>query len=513
MEIPEYLEYADWILFTDQDELRAVDTLLANIFDINFDREKLITYEYLVKEIDYKIAGKYMRKLKENGVGVFNLVFSHNEYFQRMEKKIEEKFELLGESVSGELTSSRYEEFYDDLYTESYAEQIKSFPFNVENKRGIVKLKDYKSLLYNVTNGIRQTVGQPKTFKKSIYFYGPCFIYGHYTEDCHTIESFLQKELNEGGYFVKVVNCGSPSYSGQPGQELARIMNTPLKKGDIVVLYLDNRIIEGIPNLNLMDILEKSHAKETWMVDFPAHCNWKINSLYAKDIFQRLKASFTENDGEKNNLIEGDCDYIKLLYLDRYFTGFNSLKYEKVGSIVMNCNPFTLGHRYLIEQARRRVDFLIIFVVEENKSFFSFEERFAMVCEEIEGVENAIAVPSGPFILSQTTFPEYFIKEVDEDIVQNAENDIMFFAEQIAPRLNITYRFVGEEPEDVVTNEYNIAMKKILPKYDIELVEIPRAEAAGTYISASLVRKYLMDMDIEKVKELIPESTRQILGL
>lgn len=53
------------------------------------------------------------------------------------------------------------------------------------------------------------------------------------------------------------------------------------------------------------------------------------------------------------------------------------------------------------------------------------------------------------------------------------ENDITLFAQKIAPHLNITYRFVGEEPEDSVTNEYNLAMKRILPKKRIQLVEIP----------------------------------------
>lgn len=147
-----------------------------------------------------------------------------------------------------------------------------------------------------------------------------------------------------------------------------------------------------------------------------------------------------------------------------YFSNFNPDLYGRIGSIVMNCNPFTNGHRYLIEESLRYVDLLIIFVVEEDKSVFTFDERLVLVNTGVSDLSNAMVVPSGQLILSQRTFPEYFLKVEDEDIVRNVEYDITLFAEQIAPRLNITYRFVGEEPRDAVTNEYNLAMKRILPQ-------------------------------------------------
>lgn len=113
--------------------------------------------------------------------------------------------------------------------------------------------------------------------------------------------------------------------------------------------------------------------------------------------------------------------------------------------------------------------------------------------------------------MSKKSFPEYFVKEADEDIIQNVENDITCFAERIAPHLNINYRFVGEEPEDAVTNEYNLAMKRILLKKGIELVEIPRKEQNNKYISGSLARRCLEEVDIEKLEELVPESTVKLL--
>ena len=136
-----------------------------------------------------------------------------------------------------------------------------------------------------------------------------------------------------------------------------------------------------------------------------------------------------------------------------------------------------------------------------------------MVCAGIEDLDNVMAVPSGPYILSKWTFPEYFIKELSEDVQRNTENDIKLFAEKIASRLNITYRFVGEEPEDAVTNEYNNAMKKILPAYGIQVIEIPRKQKEGVNISASYVRKYLENGEIYRIKEYIPETTKRILEM
>lgn len=174
----------------------------------------------------------------------------------------------------------------------------------------------------------------------------------------------------------------------------------------------------------------------------------------------------------------------------------------------MNCNPFTLGHRYLIEEAHKRVDFLIIFVVEENKSVFSFEERFDMVSEGVKDMEHIMVVPSGDFILSQQTFPEYFIKVADEDIFQNVDNDITLFADCICNQLNICYRFVGNEPNDLVTRAYNDAMKRILPAKGIEVIEIMRMNNDDECISASLVRKYFENDEIEKACQLLPDTTR-----
>lgn len=134
-----------------------------------------------------------------------------------------------------------------------------------------------------------------------------------------------------------------------------------------------------------------------------------------------------------------------------------------------------------------------------------------MVCAGTSDLNNVMVVPSGEFILSKMTFPEYFIKETDEELIENTENDITLFAEKIAPQLHITHRFVGEELEDKVTAAYNQAMKRILPAYKIQLVEIPRKQNGQVAISASRVRKCLEESNLGQLQQLVPDSTKKIL--
>lgn len=511
-EVADCVDTATLILFADEDELRAIKILVRYIMsNKNCLVDKLRTYKQIKS---YASVQKYLYDIRQRGVQVLNLNFNSegSDYGNALRQSINEKFSVFRERMRYVLLPDMYPQFFDDLYTEEYADNIMHMPIMVETRKHNGCLKDCSGELYNVIKGERYTVGQPEKSQKRIYVVGPCFIYGHYVEDKNTIESLLQKRINDTYQGIKVVNCGSPAYVFSSDMELARIMELPLKKGDCLVVYVDNKKFSAIPELNLMEILEEHNISVDWMVDHPIHCNHKINALYAEAIYDKLRPVLAEAvDSHEGGVIGSEEDFVKTIYIDRYFAAFDPSEYARIGSIVMNCNPFTYGHRYLIEEALKKVEFLIIFVVEEDRSLFSFDERFAMVCDGTEDLKNIMVVPSGPFILSQTTFPEYFIKQADEDIVQNVENDITLFAQRIAPTLHISYRFVGEEPEDMVTNEYNSAMKRILPQNGIELVEIPRKKSDKCYISASRVRKCLEDGNMEKLHELVPKTTWEVL--
>ncbi|MDR1580128.1 MAG: adenylyltransferase/cytidyltransferase family protein [Synergistaceae bacterium] len=180
-----------------------------------------------------------------------------------------------------------------------------------------------------------------------------------------------------------------------------------------------------------------------------------------------------------------------------------------IGAVVMNCNPFTLGHRYLIERASAECGFLYVFVVEEDKSEYSFKDRIALVEKGVSDIHNVKVLPSGKFIISTLTLPEYF--EKSKEITIDATYDIETFARHIAPALNISKRFAGDEPTSYITRQYNQAMRDILPNHGIEFVVFKRKEFEGVPISASTVRELVKEGKYEDIKNLVPAFTYEFL--
>lgn len=184
---------------------------------------------------------------------------------------------------------------------------------------------------------------------------------------------------------------------------------------------------------------------------------------------------------------------------------------NRIGAVVVNCNPFTLGHRSLIERAAARCDVLLVFVVETDKSSFPADARRRMVVRGTADLANVRVLASGPYIISEATFPTYFLKEKTRATGINARLDLDLFAQRIAPAFRIQVRFVGTEPYCAVTALYNDAMKRLLPPRGIEVVEFPRLEAGGEPISASTVRRALRAGDVEALAALLPPTTVEYL--
>lgn len=185
------------------------------------------------------------------------------------------------------------------------------------------------------------------------------------------------------------------------------------------------------------------------------------------------------------------------------------------GAIVMNCNPFTLGHQYLIRETAAKVDNLFVFVVQEDKSYFRFEDRFEMVKAGTKDIDNVIVVPSGTYMISANTLPGYFDKSHLGNIEVSALSDLELFA-TICNELNISIRFAGTEPKDGFTRSYNKAMEDILPKYGIKFCEIERisieqGEDSDIVISATTVRNYIDRKQFEIIRNMVPETTYDIL--
>jgi [citrate (pro-3S)-lyase] ligase len=181
---------------------------------------------------------------------------------------------------------------------------------------------------------------------------------------------------------------------------------------------------------------------------------------------------------------------------------------NKIAAIVMNANPFTLGHQYLIEKASNENDILHLFIVSEDKSIVPFNIRKKLIMEGTKHLNNIIYHDSGPYIISSSTFPSYFQKDEKDVIESHANLDIEIFV-KIAKVLNINVRYVGEEPTSLVTGIYNQLMIKKLPENGIKCIVVPRKMNidGNNIISASGVREAIKKDKMDEIKNMVPECT------
>lgn len=188
------------------------------------------------------------------------------------------------------------------------------------------------------------------------------------------------------------------------------------------------------------------------------------------------------------------------------------------GAIVMNANPFTKGHRYLIEQAASQVDNLYVIVVKEDRSRFPYSERKSMIEAGCAGLANVTVCEGSDYAISAATFPTYFLKQLDDATPTQIALDLDLFVRHIAQPLGVTVRFAGSEPEDKLTRCYNEMMSEILPAggygskdnpagQPISFVEIPRLEQNGRPVSATALRSALDRGDLKAAIEFVPVST------
>jgi len=182
----------------------------------------------------------------------------------------------------------------------------------------------------------------------------------------------------------------------------------------------------------------------------------------------------------------------------------------KRAALVVNCNPFTLGHQAVIAKAAAENPGVVVLVVSEEGSLFPFDVRRRLVQEGVAGYDNVVVLPGGKYIISAATFPGYFTRG-DETVIAQTRLDVTIFAQHIAPAMGITCRYVGDEPYCTVTKTYNQAIVDILPGYDIEVREMPRIEVNGSVVSASRVRELICQNGWNEIRTLVPCTTYQYL--
>lgn len=414
-------------------------------------------------------------------------------------------------------------QIFNKLIDMEYIEEvIKTVPVvNDFYECNLHNIPDYHSKYVNTDkNGCRIHEGVPDNYKRTIWCIGSCQLFGYAIDDNNTMPAYLQKLVNENiGYPVRVKNLG---VQGAGLQDIYKwVLNNDFLEGDCILINTET--LNADIYIDHLKIYEKyfNNGKE-WYFDHPNHAGSAAYKIWAECVFNIIKNHIYLSPDRKDksiNRIHVNTQFVidKILegkikhYINTVKKSINFVDGQKIGCIVMNCNPFTNGHHYLIQESSKLVAKLIVFVVEENKSIFSFDDRIKLVREGVRDIENVTVLPSGQFMISSVTFPGYFNK--NSMVCCDCEADLEIFCRYIAPALNIYYRFAGEEPNDIVTANYNITMSRILPGYNIQFVEIQRLKYDDNVISASRVRRLLNNFTKNRteLKELVPEVTYKYL--
>lgn len=418
---------------------------------------------------------------------------------------------------------------YDDGYIKDVWSRI-----SIVNNNGVNFVADKEGKYVNAVNGYRVTTDIPSEFLNTVYMFGNSLCYGVGVQDEYTIGSVLQREMNayyKGQSPYAVLNCGNGGGLNCHEQWKSFEYHAP-QNGDIAVFIMNyGKLLEEVYKddfiwCNASQVFDRPHNMGEIFFDAD-HVNYLGNEacgkLMSKTLIQsnalekgaKLKSLQLENV-KKARKSNWNLSEQEIAQLNEYLENLKKVKRsdadnEKIGSIVMNCNPFTLGHRYLIEESSKKCDWLYIFVVEEDQSVFPFSDRYELVKKGTADLKNVTVIPSGKFIISQVTFQAYFKKEEKKDVVIDASGDINIFAAKIAPALGISIRFAGEEPLDKVTNQYNATMKRILPRYGISFEVISRKELLGAPISASRVRALLSQKAFDEIRQIVPATTYEYL--
>lgn len=183
---------------------------------------------------------------------------------------------------------------------------------------------------------------------------------------------------------------------------------------------------------------------------------------------------------------------------------------KKIAAIVMNANPFTLGHRHLVKMASEENDLVYVFVVATDMSLFKTKEREELVRRGLSDLKNVKVVSGAEYMVSAATFPAYFLKSPKDLIDVQTTIDAEVFKNIIAPALNIKRRYLGQEPQSLTTRYYNESLANVLGP-DIEVVILPRYKIDGEIVTATQVRKSIQTGDLTKIEDFVPRTTYEFI--
>lgn len=480
-----------------------------------------------IREFYLKQAQYIFPKIKQVGVDIYIV-----DYPLEVDKKICKntnyiKKNKLPSNMNGflQMSESQQQDFYKEDYylakANKFAQEYNQLSTIVKNGRTI--FSDLKNDSFHICDGHRLVPNAPSRAKHRIYLIGSCNVLGAYVTDNRTIGYYLQNYLNiefNNKYEVVIsATIGNNDLSGifceeyRAGDKVICFFMNPQLHTDVIEYVYKSEIAEKISISKAYDFNNTNELIGN-LFNGLMHHNHLINQKIAECIMSQLSFESHMAYGKRKQIQNYYIRYEIVDYYTRQFlsNNFSIPKQGVVGAIVMNGNPFTYGHRYLIEYALGKVDLLYIFVVQEDSSIFSFNQRFEMVKRGTEEFSKVRVLPSGKYIISKETFTQYFHKDQEVQVIEDMDYDVHIFGEVVSPIFGIEKRFVGEEPFDLVTKKYNETMKKILPQCGVQLKEIPRLTVQnGEVVSATKVRELLKKKEWGVLSKFLPDSTIEIL--
>jgi len=195
---------------------------------------------------------------------------------------------------------------------------------------------------------------------------------------------------------------------------------------------------------------------------------------------------------------------------------------EGLSCVVLNANPFTIGQKYLVQLAASRSAKVLVFVIQnrpeagakgnhENTGIeFSFLDRMRMVKEGLSDIGNVIILPSGPYLISRSDYPEGFLSEDLGPAPAHAILDSMVFC-HVCNALGIKTAFAGDEPRDELSEIHLNALRQECRKNNINLKVAERKRLGERYLTSSLARQAIADKDLDELKEIVPQTTLSYL--
>ena len=175
-------------------------------------------------------------------------------------------------------------------YTNAQSLEIVEAPKVTTNPDGSTDMQDTdEHSLMRIQNGRRATAYQPAHYRNKIYFVGSCHHYGVNAPFDKTIESYLQKMLNEKNLPYRVEN-ESQRYCYRYQDIFYNLNKLTPAPGDIMFVWIHNLATMNLPFFDVADAFDPPHDyREIYCVQ--GHVNELGYKILAEKYFAFLTAN------------------------------------------------------------------------------------------------------------------------------------------------------------------------------------------------------------------------------